>query len=463
MKLLSAITVTSALLPGFVVTGRANIPRRKFSLSATDRCFTLSSGEPFIYPAGQLENGQIRLNGSYGTATFILSSGAILDSDGFGCIVTDPPTTQFQCDHGKTPLQGFSIDASNNLLFNGSPSFWACPATDTEYNIYIHPDFGQTKCIPITLKTGACGAPAVTTVWETQTKLTTTEVEQTITVVETASPTCATATSKPPRALSPRSPGSPSSLADPQHWHQFARRGLEEDWNSIRIATNDGGGDSGLNKWVTVNGKRFFPIDASSVGLRVGTSTFYGCTVIVVVGTKGFFFAHLAEESGRGCRPLQTAEDTYDLLIQQIEGSPSLADAGGWRALSPPENEECEGQRWAVIMGSVADSSEDRGPFELKSHFNEVANVPRANIWYTYYARGRGQMEDLPGPEGKAMVTVEDGGHTEDGRQILVLRVYMNHDQPRLELRFTADDGRLVTEGVTVAKSEGTTDGNKVY
>jgi hypothetical protein len=40
---------------------------------------------------------------------------------------------------------------------------------------------------------------------------------------------------------------------------------------------------------VRVNGKRFFPIDASSAGLRVGTSTFYGCTVMVVVGTRGFF------------------------------------------------------------------------------------------------------------------------------------------------------------------------------
>jgi hypothetical protein len=39
----------------------------------------------------------------------------------------------------------------------------------------------------------------------------------------------------------------------------------------------------------------------------------------------------------------------------------------------------------------------------------------------------------------------------------------MSHDQPRLELWFTADDGQPMTEGVTVALSAGTTDGDKVY
>jgi hypothetical protein len=57
------------------------------------------------------------------------------------------------------------------------------------------------------LKTGACGPPAVSTVWETQTKLTTSEVEQTITVVETASPTCAAAAISKPPALSGGPPG----------------------------------------------------------------------------------------------------------------------------------------------------------------------------------------------------------------------------------------------------------------
>ena len=299
----------------------------------------------------------------------------------------------------------------------------------------------------------------MSTVWETQTKLTTSEVEQTITVVQTASSQCATATSSKPPALAPRSP--PSSPADRQHLHQFARRDLEQDWKNVQLATGDGN-DNGANKWVRVGSVRFFPIDASSVGLRVGTSTFYGCTIIVVVGTRGFFFGHLAEE-GRGCKPLQTAAETYDQLVKKIEGSVGLQNAGGWKALTPTSPPECLGQRWAVIMGSVSDTSENKGPYELKLHFSEVAEVPAGNVFYTYYARGRGQMDDLPGPEGKALVTVDDGGQTEDGRKILVLRVYMNHDQPRLELRFTVDDGRLVTADVVVARSPSTTDGNTVY
>lgn len=104
--------------------------------------------------------------------------------------------------------------------------------------------------------------------------------------------------------------------------------------------------------------------------------------------------------------------------------------------------------------------SSERGPFELKLYFNEVAKVSKGNVWYTYYARGQRQMEDLPGPEGKA---VDNGGQTEDGRKILVRRVYINHDEPKLKLSNTAGDGQLVTEGVTVALSAGTTDWNKVY
>ena len=124
--------------------------------------FTLASKAPFPCDAGQLEDGQIRLNGSYPTTEFCLDqqSGGITDDSGLGCIVTEAPNTQVQCDHGKPPTPGFSIGADHTLLYHGSPSFFACPATDTEYNIYVSPDFGQTKCFPITLEAkGSCGPP----------------------------------------------------------------------------------------------------------------------------------------------------------------------------------------------------------------------------------------------------------------------------------------------------------------
>lgn len=50
--------------------------------------FTLLSSGSFACPAGQLPDGQIRLNGTEETATFYISDGGITDSQGFGCIVT---------------------------------------------------------------------------------------------------------------------------------------------------------------------------------------------------------------------------------------------------------------------------------------------------------------------------------------------------------------------------------------
>jgi hypothetical protein len=54
--------------------------------------FTISSGGSFVCPAGQLEDGQIRLNGTYHTSTFCIGpDGGITDENGFGCIVTGTP------------------------------------------------------------------------------------------------------------------------------------------------------------------------------------------------------------------------------------------------------------------------------------------------------------------------------------------------------------------------------------
>ncbi|KAI7773856.1 uncharacterized protein LA080_009707 [Diaporthe eres] len=120
--------------------------------------FTLSSSGPFSCPVGELLDGQLRLNGTYDTATFcIASDGGITDTNGFGCIVTESPISQIQCDLGKEPDKGFSINSDNVLLYHGSPKSSACPATDTEWNIYVAPNFSQAKCTPITLVADACG------------------------------------------------------------------------------------------------------------------------------------------------------------------------------------------------------------------------------------------------------------------------------------------------------------------
>ncbi|KAH8891556.1 hypothetical protein GQ53DRAFT_841461, partial [Thozetella sp. PMI_491] len=101
------------------------------------------------------------------------------------------PTTQIQCDQGAAPDNGFTIDGSNTLLYHGSSSFFACPATDTEYNIYVNPNFGQTKCFPVTFQASSCGAtppPPVSTIWETQTV--TQVITQTITSIVTSVQAC---------------------------------------------------------------------------------------------------------------------------------------------------------------------------------------------------------------------------------------------------------------------------------
>ena len=109
---------------------------------------------------------------------------------------TEPPQTQLQCHQGTEPDVGFSLDASHRLLYQGSSEFWACPATEEEYSIYIKPDFGQTKCVPIALAASGCESTTAvsacgllsTTKWQTQTRTVTEDVAQTVTVVVTNTP-----------------------------------------------------------------------------------------------------------------------------------------------------------------------------------------------------------------------------------------------------------------------------------
>ncbi|KAI0179365.1 hypothetical protein GGR52DRAFT_535896 [Hypoxylon sp. FL1284] len=201
MKFLLVLDVLFALKLGQATASRTSNPLNavRRGLDHADGCsFTFSSSGSFACPAGQLDDGQIRLNGSETTATFKLQKGGgFIDAKGYGCIVTPPPTTQIQCDQGVPPDTGFSIDGGNNLLYHGSPNFWACPATDTEWNIYVNPDFGQTKCVAVTLKTDGCGAddcgapsptcppPSLSTIWQTQTQWVT--KNQTVTSITTIS------------------------------------------------------------------------------------------------------------------------------------------------------------------------------------------------------------------------------------------------------------------------------------
>ncbi|EPE35797.1 hypothetical protein GLAREA_05135 [Glarea lozoyensis ATCC 20868] len=132
-------------------------------LQRDDCSFTLTASGGLTGNVGQLDDGQNRIGGNPPTsqATYSINNGQIT-SAGKGCILT-PPTTQFQCDAGATPTGGFSIGSNGALSHDGSTTFYACPATDSEYNIYTTPVENQPKCVEVGLTASGCygnGQPA---------------------------------------------------------------------------------------------------------------------------------------------------------------------------------------------------------------------------------------------------------------------------------------------------------------
>jgi hypothetical protein len=117
-------------------------------------CFHLSASGAVTGTAGQLDDGQVRINGPLSASEFCISDSGITDANGRGCILT-PPTTQFQCDTGATPTSGFTIGCDGTISYNGSPTFYECQTGDQgEANVYSEP--GGTNCGEITLKSDGC-------------------------------------------------------------------------------------------------------------------------------------------------------------------------------------------------------------------------------------------------------------------------------------------------------------------
>ncbi|PYH47296.1 uncharacterized protein BP01DRAFT_380516 [Aspergillus saccharolyticus JOP 1030-1] len=100
-------------------------------------CFHLTASGAVSGTVGQLGDGQNRIGGGLAAASFCIdSNGAITDSSGRGCIVTNS-VTQFQCDLGSTAQTGFSISSGGQLQYQGSSNFVACQTGDNnELNIY---------------------------------------------------------------------------------------------------------------------------------------------------------------------------------------------------------------------------------------------------------------------------------------------------------------------------------------
>lgn len=203
-------------------------------------------------------------------------------------------------------------------------------------------------------------------------------------------------------------------------------------------------------------------------GLRVGTDYFYGCTVIVIVGSQGLYFGHIAEEArgsdGTLCRALATRDETEETLIPAIEAAEDVLLNGFSGGKITPE--DCPNERYAIVMGSVRDRFMDDGPAALKEWLVDGdPEVPPRNIRYTSYSKQTPLDQDPAGPYGKGLVTVDDDGVDPDTQQRrMVLRVFMHSETPRLTLRFHVDNGRFVADPeIVVANSPSTTDGTKVY
>ncbi|KAF9736162.1 hypothetical protein PMIN02_003431 [Paraphaeosphaeria minitans] len=143
-----------AIIPLAFAVGSSALAIRK-----SQQCVQLQASGGASGTLGQLSDGQNRVGGGHEAACYCLDgNGGFTDSSGRGCILT-PPTTQFQCDAGASPTNGFSINGGS-VAYNGNSKFYACPVNDGgEYNVYTHPAPGQEKCVEITLGASqSCGA-----------------------------------------------------------------------------------------------------------------------------------------------------------------------------------------------------------------------------------------------------------------------------------------------------------------
>lgn len=73
----------AAVALGFAVGSNAMVIR-----STDSCCFGISASGAVTGTAGQLSDGQVRINGPLSAASFCISNGGITDSSGRGCILT---------------------------------------------------------------------------------------------------------------------------------------------------------------------------------------------------------------------------------------------------------------------------------------------------------------------------------------------------------------------------------------
>ncbi|CAD6439887.1 069a6c25-a65f-45c7-97aa-be8576ca7ea9 [Sclerotinia trifoliorum] len=158
-----------------------------------DTCsFTLTASGGASGIVGQLDDGQLRILGGHPTATFTISNSATTDSKGRPCYLTSE-ANQYQCDTSMTATAGFAIGANGTYSHSGSPVFYACPSSDSDYNIYTTPVAGQTKCVKVGLTASGCFVSALSSS-SAQMSTSTPSKPSVITATTTQHQTCAPST-----------------------------------------------------------------------------------------------------------------------------------------------------------------------------------------------------------------------------------------------------------------------------
>lgn len=125
-----------------------------------DTCsYTLTATGGQTGKVGQLDDGQLRILGGHPDATFTINNGATTDGKGRPCYLTSE-SNQYQCDTGMTANGAFAIGSDGTYTHFGSSVFYACPVSDSDFNIYTTPVAGQSKCVQVGLTASGCFAPA---------------------------------------------------------------------------------------------------------------------------------------------------------------------------------------------------------------------------------------------------------------------------------------------------------------
>lgn len=125
--------------------------------SAASCPFTLTATGGQTGTIGSLGDGQTRIGGGLASTTFTINSdnGTVTDDAGRACILT-PSVDQFQCDLNGIPTTGFAINSNGSFTASGSSVFYACPASDSEWNLYTQPVLNQAKCVEVGLMASSC-------------------------------------------------------------------------------------------------------------------------------------------------------------------------------------------------------------------------------------------------------------------------------------------------------------------